>query len=343
MNKRHALYFVAPHTVEVREEPVPVLSNDQVLVSTIVSAISPGTEMLLYRGQMPSDMAVDETIEALNNPMRYPLKYGYATVGRVTACGKAVDKSWQDQLVFAFHPHESCFAAYPQTLVPIPETLEPETAVFLPNMETAVSFLMDGQPMIGEQVAVFGQGIVGLLTTRLLSQLPLSSLVTLDRHSLRRSQSIQLGAHISLDPTTPDSHQELHEALQGKRPYPGADLIYELSGNPHALDQAIAATGFNGRIVIGSWYGVKQTSLNLGGKFHRSHMRLISSQVSHIAPQWNGRWSKNRRLQTAMHQLTLFNPAQLVTHRHPITQAANAYHKLHKNPEEAIQILFHYP
>ncbi len=342
MNKRHALYFVAPHTVEIREEPIPAPAHDQVMVNTIVSAISPGTEMLLYRGQMPTDMAVDATIETLNNPMRYPLKYGYASVGRVTACGKAVDKSWQDQLVFAFHPHESCFLAYPQTLVPIPESLAPETAVFLPNMETAVSFLMDGQPMIGEQVAVFGQGIVGLLTTRLLSQLPLASLITVDRYSLRRAQSTQLGAHISLDPTAADINQQLREALQDERPYPGADLIYELSGNPNALDQAIAATGFNGRIVIGSWYGVKQTTLNLGGQFHRSHMRLISSQVSHIAPQWNGRWSKSRRLQTAVRQLSQFDPAQMITHRYPITQAAAAYQKLHKNPEEAIQILFHY-
>jgi len=342
MNKRHALYFVAPHSVEVREEPMPAPSQDQVLVNTVVSAISPGTEMLLYRGQMPADMAVDETIEALNNPMRYPLKYGYATVGRITACGKAVDKSWQDRLVFAFHPHESCFLAYPQTLVPIPDSLDPETAVFLPNMETAVSFLMDGQPMIGEQVAVFGQGIVGLLTTRLLSQLPLASLVTLDRYHLRRSQSIQLGAHISLDPTAPDSYQKLCEVLQGERPYQGADLIYELSGNPHALDQAIAATGFNGRIVIGSWYGVKLTSLNLGGNFHRSHMRLISSQVSYIAPQWNGRWSKNRRLQTAVQQLTRFSPAPLITHRVHISAAAEAYQQLDQNPAQIIQLILHY-
>lgn len=342
MNRRHALYFVAPHTVEVRDEPVPSLSHDRVLVKTIVSAISPGTEMLLYRGQMPTDMAVDETIESLNSQMRYPLKYGYAAVGRIIACGKNVDQSWQDRLVFAFHPHESCFLAYPHTLVPLSEAMEPETAVFLPNMETAVSFLMDGQPMIGEQVAVFGQGIVGLLTTRLLSQLPLASLVTLDRYDLRRSQSTQLGAHISLDPTTDDAQVRLRNALQGKRPYQGADLIYELSGNPDALDQAVAVTGFNGRIVIGSWYGTKQTDLNLGGLFHRSHMRLISSQVSHIAPQWSGRWSKNRRIKTALAQLTQFNPTALVTHRFSISDAAKAYKTLNDNPGNAIQILFHY-
>lgn len=342
MRKRQSLYFVAPFQIEVREEPIPQLTHDKVLVQTIVSAISSGTEMLLYRGQMPSDMAVDETIAALNNRVQYPLKYGYAAIGRVISCGKAVHKSWQDRLVFAFHPHESHFLAYPQALIPIPEPLNAETAVFLPNMETAVSFLMDGRPMIGEQVAVFGQGIVGLLTTTLLAQLPLSGLVTLDQHPLRREWSAKMGAHAALDPTLPDVIPQLHEALQEERPYAGADLTYELSGNPHALDQAIAATGYNGRIVIGSWYGTKQAHLNLGGRFHRSHMQLISSQVSHIAPQWNGRWSKTRRLQTAIRQLFLHNPSYLITHRYPIAGAAAAYQQLHHSPSQVIQILLQY-
>ncbi|MCA9926014.1 MAG: zinc-binding alcohol dehydrogenase [Anaerolineales bacterium] len=342
MGRRQALYFVAPFTVELREEPIPPLTDDKVLVETIVSAISPGTEMLLYRGQMPPDMAVDETIDALTNDMRYPLKYGYAAVGRVVRCGKTVDAGWQDRLVFAFHPHESHFLAYPHTLIPIPTSMDPETAVFLPNMETAVSFLMDGRPMIGEQVTVFGQGIVGLLTTTLLNQLPLGKLITLDSYPLRRDWSTKLGAHLSLDPTEPGAMAQLHDALQDPRTYTGADLTYELSGNPQALDQAIAVTGFNGRIVIGSWYGTKQTRLNLGGRFHRSHMRLISSQVSHIAPQWNGRWNKARRLQTALKQLEYFPPTRLVTHHIPFTSAAHAYQQLHQTPEQTIQLLLHY-
>ena len=139
-------------------------------------------------------------------------------------------------------------------------------------METAVTLLLDGQPLLGEQVAIFGQGIVGLLLTSLLARWPLSSLVTLDLYPKRRLLSENLGAHLSLDPATPSWRNNCWGALQGAGPYPGADLTYEVSGNPEALNQAIAITGFNGRVVIGSWYGRKRSDLDLGGRFHRSRL-----------------------------------------------------------------------
>lgn len=338
----YSLIFKAPFQVAVEQEPIPPVAAHEVLVETAVTAISPGTEMLLYRGQMPTDVPLDATVEALNQATQYPLKYGYAAVGRVVEVGSAVDSSWRDQVVFAFHPHESYFTAKPDQLIPVPAHVAPETAVFLPNMETAVSFVMDGQPVIGEQVALFGQGIVGLLTTRLLSHYPLASLVTLDRYASRRDWSKRLGATHTFDPTAPGLLPELHAALQEERPYAGADLTYELSGNPQALDLAIKVTGYNGRIVIGSWYGQKRADLNLGGAFHRSHMQLISSQVSHIAPRWQGRWQKPRRLQTVWRMLAQHHPTQLITHRLPIQQAAQAYDILDQQPETAVQIILTY-
>lgn len=340
--KRLSLYFRAPYDLGIREESLPPVAADQVLVQTLVSAISPGTELLVYRGQVPRGIAVDETIDSLAGDFSYPLKYGYAAVGRVIAVGNQVESAWHNRLVFAFNPHETHFVASPADLIPVPASITPETAAFLANMETAVSFLMDGQPMIGEQVAVFGQGIVGLLTTALLARYPLASLVTLDRYPLRREWSCRLGAHACLDPSQPDVLDQLRHRLQGDRPYAGADLVYELSGNPQALDQAIAITGFDGRIVVGSWYGQKQATLNLGGHFHRSHMRLISSQVSHIAPRWGGRWSKTRRLQLAWAMLGEHNPAALISHRFPFSRALQAYQMLDQNPEAAIQIVLTY-
>jgi threonine dehydrogenase-like Zn-dependent dehydrogenase len=254
--------------------------------------------------------------------------------------GAQVAPEWQDRLVFSFHPHESHFLASLDELIPVPPPLSPEEAAFLPNMETAVNFLMDGQPLIGEQVVIFGQGVVGLLTTALLARLPLASLVTLDRYPLRRQTSLALGAHASLDPAEPQVLTQLHAVLQQGQP--GADLTYELSGNPAALDQAIAATGFSGRVVIGSWYGQKRADLNLGGRFHRSRIRLISSQVSTLAPEWTGRWSKARRLQVAWWMLEQVRPAHLITHRFPLTQADQAYALLDQHPEEAIQVILTY-
>ena len=224
--------------------------------------------------------------------------------------------------------------------MPVPSSVLPEEATFVPNMETAVNFLMDGQPLIGEQVVVFGQGVVGLLTTALLARLPLARLITLDRYPLRRQASLALGAHASLDPVEPQALTRLHAVLQEGQP--GADLTYELSGNPAALDQAIAATGFSGRVVIGSWYGQKRADINLGGRFHRSRIRLLSSQVSTLAPEWTGRWSKARQLQVAWLMLEQVRPARLITHRFPLTQADQAYALLDQHPEEALQVLLTY-
>jgi 2-desacetyl-2-hydroxyethyl bacteriochlorophyllide A dehydrogenase len=337
-----ALYFTAPYQVAVREECLPHLSPGLVLVQTVISAISPGTELLIYRGQAPTDMPVDDTIAALSGDFAFPLKYGYAAVGRVIAVGSPAEREWQGRLVFAFHPHASHFLSAPAELFPVPDPLSPEEAVFLPNMETAVNFLMDGHPLIGERVVVFGQGVVGLLTTALLGRVPLSRLITLDRYPFRRERSRELGAHASLDAAKDDVLARLQACLQEEQTPPGADLTYELSGNPAALDQAIAVTGFHGRIVIGSWYGQKRADLNLGGRFHRSRLRLISSQVSTIAPEWGGRWTKGRRLQVAWQMLQQVRPAHLITHRFPIEQASHAYELLDQHPEEAMQVLLTY-
>jgi threonine dehydrogenase-like Zn-dependent dehydrogenase len=253
-----------------------------------------------------------------------------------------VDPEWHNRLVFAFHPHESHFLTSPAELIPVPPGVSPEEAAFLPNVETAVNFLMDGQPLVGEQLAVFGQGVVGLLTTALLARFPLARLVTLDRYPLRRGKSQDMGAHVSLDPTAPDALDQVSSLVQKGRFYPGADLTYELSGNPGALDQAIAATGFNGRVVVGSWYGQKRANVDLGGRFHRSRVRLISSQVSTIAPEWSGRWTKSRRLDLAWQMLQQVKPAQLITHRFPINQASQAYVLLDQHPEKAIQVMLTY-
>jgi threonine dehydrogenase-like Zn-dependent dehydrogenase len=340
--ERQALYFTAPGQVGLKKEAIPNPAFGQVLVKTIISAISPGTELLVYRGLAPKDLAKDETITALPGDFSFPLKYGYAAVGQVMEIGRGVAPDWEGRLVFAFHPHESHFLATPDELLQLPPDLTPHDAVFFPNMETAVTFLLDGQPLMGEQVAIFGQGIVGLLLTALLSRWPLSSLVTLDLYPKRRLLSEDLGAHVSLDPAALDAMARLAACLQGAGPYPGADLCYEISGNPAALDQAIAATGFSGRVVIGSWYGLKRSDLNLGGRFHRSRVQLIGSQVSSIAPELTGRWNKTRRYHATWEMLAQVKPARFITHRFPLAQAAQAYELIDHHPEDVIQVILTY-
>lgn len=340
--RRLAVEFSKPYQVKVVEESVPEPAQDQVLVRTTVSAISPGTELLVYRGQWPDDLPIDATIQALDGKFTFPIKYGYATAGQVIALGSNVSREWLDRLVFAFNPHESHFLAFPTELIPLPSSLDAEEAAFLPNMETAVSFLMDGRPLIGDAVAVFGQGVVGLLTTSLLARLPLSLLVTFDGLPLRREKAKGLGAHAVLDPAESGLADRVRGLLQEHGCENGVDLSYEVSGNPAALDQAIALTGFNGRIIVGSWYGSKRTDVDLGGYFHRSRIQIISSQVSTLAPDLTGRWTKSRRLGLALRMLELVKPVSLITHRYHISRAEEAYELLDQRQDEAIQVMLTY-
>ena len=341
---RKTLYFTAPRQIELREETLPAPGADEVLVETTCSAISAGTEMLIYQGRFPRNVETDSVISGLRGGFRYPMAYGYASVGKVVKVGTSLDQDLVDQLVFAFQPHTSHFICKPETLILVPQSLFPETACFLPNMETAVNLVQDGAPILGERVLVLGQGVVGLLTASLLSEFPLEKLITVDRFELRRQMSDieRYANHVtrptSLDPDSENFREQAHSFLQQ-----GADLTFELSGNPAALNDAITLTAFSGRIVIGSWYGEKQAEVDLGSSFHRSRIKLISSQVSTISPELSGRWDKARRFDVAWNSLERIKPEKWITHRFALDQAEEAYRLLDENPQETIQILITYP
>jgi 2-desacetyl-2-hydroxyethyl bacteriochlorophyllide A dehydrogenase len=327
-----SVVFEAPYRIGVAGEPARPPQAGEIAVRTLVSAISPGTEMLFYRGQAPAGLSVDATIAALAGKLAYPLRYGYACVGLVEEVGAGVDPAWRGRQVFAFHPHTSRFVITPEQAIPVPDGLTPAQAALLPNMETAVNFVMDGQPLIGERVAVIGQGVVGLLNSALLARFPLERLLAVDRLAARRELACQLGAHTGL--AAEDAAAQFGQ---------GMDLIYEVSGNPAALDLAIGLADFAGRIVVGSWYGEKRAAIDLGGAFHRQRIRLISSQVSTLAPEHGGRWTKARRLEVAWRMLAGTDVAHLITHRFPVEDAAAAYALIDQHPEQTVQVLLTYP
>ena len=323
--------------MELREETLPALGADDVLVETTCSAISAGTEMLIYQGRFPRDLETDSVISTLRGGFKYPLAYGYASVGKVVEVGKQVNTEWLNRLVFAFQSHTSHFVSKPESLFPVPHPLQSETACFLPNMETAINLVQDAAPIFGERVLVLGQGVIGLLTTSLLAEFPLDTLVTADCYKLRRKASLDLEVSNSWDPNSESFQNDSSAYTQRK-----FDLTLELSGNPAALNDALALTAFSGRIIIGSWYGEKPAEIELGGAFHRSRIKLISSQVSTIAPELSGRWDKSRRFEVAWKALERIKPEKWITHRFPIGAAVEAYRLLDENPQETIQVMLHY-
>ena len=324
-----ALYFTGPETIAHRSVEIDPAA-DEVVVATDASAISAGTELLVYRDEVPDDLRVDENIEAFDDTFEYPLRYGYATVGTVVETGSDVGNEWLDRSVFAFRPHQTRFAADPDDLVPLPDGVSPAHGSLLPTVETATNLVLDSEPRLGESVIVFGAGVVGLCTTRLLSAFPLDELVVVEPIATRREAATAMGADRTLTPA--DAATEL-----GDR-----DLAVELSGEPAVLNDAIDAVGYDGRVVVGSWYGDKTAPIELGGTFHRDRIELVSSQVSTIDPARRGRWDRQRRFDTAVEWLDRIDCERLISHRIPFDKAATAYDLLDAGDESVLQVVLMY-
>ncbi len=331
------LWFTAPRHVEIREAEIGPLAAGELLIEVICSAISAGTEMLVYRGQLPSEIPLDATIKNLQQN-NYPLQYGYASVGKIIQLGEGMDSALLGKNVFAFQPHASHFVSHIEALIPVPDDIAAEDAVFLANMETAVNLVHDGKPLIGERVLVLGQGIVGLLLTSLLAQIPLTELLVGDKWPLRLASAQRLGA-TSFDPSN-DDERRVHQHRLNK--FQGADLIYELTGAPDALNLAVDFSGYHSRIIIGSWYGNKSAPVYLGGAAHRNRLQISTSQVSSIAPDLSGRWDKARRFDITWDMIRRLEPSRFISRRAPLVQANAVYQQLDEQPGALVQALFVY-
>lgn len=340
--KASAIFHTEPEKSEVREIELASPNDNEVVIETLCSAISPGTESMIYRGKMPRGMPGDSNIQSLCDNLEYPFTYGYALIGTVIEHGINVDPNWRGRKVFAFHPHQSRAVISIQDCLPIPDNISPDDALFLPNMESALNFVMDANPVFGSRIIVFGLGVVGLLTCKLLDKLPLASLIAADPLEYRRQERIKTGLPDVIDPFDENQWQSLLNELFSDPDADGVDIAFELSGNMQALDQAIKATGFSGTIVLGSWYGSQNRMLDLGSHFHRRRVNLVSSQVSTIHPRLTGRWTKQRRINLAWKMIRGIRPASLITHRFHPQDCDRAFQITSTRLENSLQVIFEY-
>ncbi len=320
---------------------MPSPGKGEVLVHSVLSSISYGSEKLVYKGELNENIVLDTNIDPLNHKLDYPVKYGYSNIGKIVSKGKNVDEDRIGKTVFAFNPHESKFIADVDDLIPVPEKIDHKDFLFLPNVETAINLVLDGAPLIGENVMVIGQGVVGLLTTAVLNEFPIETLITVDPIEYRREVSKDLGADVVLDAGYSD--ERTGKTLE--IPEEGLDLIYEVSGDRSALEKAIEQASYEGRIIVGSWYGDKENEekqINLGTSFHRNRLDIRSSQVSSIGPEISGRWDKSRRIKQAIRMIKKIEPKKLITHEIPFSEARRAYELLDEKSEECIQVVLEY-
>ncbi|OKY78353.1 MAG: Threonine dehydrogenase Tdh [Candidatus Methanohalarchaeum thermophilum] len=340
--KRRSLFFMQPKEVKVKTEEIKKPKDDELLVENLFSLISIGTEMLVYRNDLPKNLELTPQLKSMDQDFNYPIKYGYSSVGKVIEVGTDLSTDLLGEKVIAFNPHETHFKSKISDLVFLPDNISPREAVFLPNMETALNLVLDGRPLIGENVLVIGQGTIGLLTTSILSKLHLSNLITVDKFKLNRVFSQRLGADNSLGP-------DLDQDLGQEKIFNGLnlsknkfDLTYEVTGNPKALDLAVDFTGFEGRIVIGSWYGNKKEKVKLGTEFHRNRIKILSSQVSSIRPDISKRWDKDRRINLSLDLIQEIDVKELITDEFRLKEAQRAYNKIENRKKDVVQILFKY-
>ena len=337
MLNARSLWFEAPRRVGFRDTPVAGPGKGEIQVRALYSGISQGTELLVYRGQVAPDLPLDLGLTTMEGSFRFPIKYGYASVGEVLEVGTAVTALRPGERVFVHYPHQSAYVVHAARAIPLPTDLPPMYGVFLASLETAFNIVLDSRLHLGETVAIFGQGVVGLLLTQLLRKAGAELVIAIDRFERRRALAQQLGAHLVFPPTE-DIAQQIRACTDGR----GADVVIEASGAPEALTPAIRAVADQATVVVVSWYGSKPVMLSLGEEFHRGRLTLKSSQVSRLDPSLAPRWTLERRLQTVLHWLPVLPLDRLISHRYPFAEASRAYAQADQHPEEVVQVVFDY-
>jgi threonine dehydrogenase-like Zn-dependent dehydrogenase len=214
----------------------------------------------------------------------FPVKYGYATVGRIEGGAEAL----RGRTVFTLHPHQNFFNIPASAAVVLPDNLPLQRAVLAANMETALNAVWDAAPGPADRIAVVGAGVVGSLVAYLCGRFPAAEVTLVDINPARAELAKALGVGFARS-----------ESAKGD-----CDLVVHASGNPAGLGTALALAGEEATVLEMSWYGDAPVIAPLGGPFHSRRLRLISSQVGQIAPSHRPRWSHGRRLAAALALLT---------------------------------------
>jgi threonine dehydrogenase-like Zn-dependent dehydrogenase len=277
-----ALWYVGARECALNDEELAPKAGDAV-VRTLFSGVSRGTERLVFEGRVPQAEYERMRGPNMGGAFPHPVKYGYCAVGEVIA-GPA---DLIGKRVFALHPHQQHFALGPESLTLLPDALPARRAVLAANMETALNALWDSGAGPGDRIAIVGAGVVGLLAASLAGRLPGADVTLVDVDDSRAALAKSLGCRFSRDGEGAED----------------ADIVFHTSASAAGLNKAISLAGFEARIVELSWHGAGETPVALGGAFHSRRLKLISSQVGHVADSRRARWTYARRMAKALELL----------------------------------------
>lgn len=345
MASTRSLYFTGPRQVAVHEEPLRDPGPGEVLLEAVTSGISAGTELNVFRGLAPQwrqhmDPATRLFLPDGPSDWSWPQRYGYAMVGRASAVGSDVTTLKPGDLAFAYAPHGDHAVVAERALVPLPGLDDAEIGIFYANLNTAYNGVLDANLPLGSDVVVMGLGVIGQIVVRLLKRGGARTIIGVDAIEPRRARAQEGGADHVLHPGR-DKVAETVRGLTGGR---GADAVIEVSGAAPALNEAIRTTGYNGLVVVMSWYGGSFETLSLSGEFHHNRPRIVSSQVGQVNPFLGPLWSTQRRGSIAREFLAALSPdlKGFISHRVPLAEADRGYALLDQGSPDVMQVLIDY-
>jgi len=264
----------------IRAETLPGVEPGAVRVEALYSAVSRGTESLVWRGAVPESEYERMRCPHQAGDFPFPVKYGYSSVGRVVEgpdqlCGRSV---------FCLYPHQSSYVVASDAVVLLPEGVPEARAVLGANLETALNALWDACPLIGDRVSVVGAGVVGAMVAYLARGIAAAEVELVDV----RSERARLASAIDVDFAAPGTARR------------GRDIVFDASGTRDGLAVALDLVAEEGVVTELSWYGDQDVAVPLGGRFHSGRLTLRASQVGRLSPHARARFTPRERLRLAL-------------------------------------------
>jgi NADPH:quinone reductase-like Zn-dependent oxidoreductase len=279
-----AFWLAAPGRGELRPVTVGEPGPGEVLVRTLHSGVSRGTETLVFRAGVPESQHAAMRAPFQEGDFPAPVKYGYLNVGVV----EQGPPELLGRTVFSLFPHQTRFVVPVDAVTVVPDGVPASRAVLAGTVETAVNALWDAAPLVGDRIAVVGAGMVGASVAAVLARFPGARVQLVDANPDRAGLAAALGVGFALPGDAAGD----------------CDLVVHASATSAGLTRALELLAPEATVIELSWYGDREVSIPLGEFFHSRRLVVKSSQVGGIAPARRGRRSYADRLAIALDLLT---------------------------------------
>ena len=315
-----AFWTIAPGVGELRRELLPPLRAGEVHVRSLYSAISRGTESLVFRGEVPPSEFQRMRAPFQQGDFPAPVKYGYINVGVVEAGCGAQAEALVGRRVFCLYPHQQAYIVPAYAVVALPDAVPSARAVLAANLETAINAVWDASPTLGDRIAVVGGGVLGALVAWLCARIPGTEVELIDLDPSRAALATAFGTGFAL----PDGARG------------NCDLVIHASGAPAGLARALELAGDEATVLEMSWYGQHSVALALGEAFHARRLTLRSSQVGRLPPRQAPRWTYRRRMELALSLLVDSLPDVLINGESDFASLPDTLQRLSSAPAGAL-------